>query len=86
MDSSSTAPSGTPPPAQQPPPPQTRETESHSASTPLKQPMLTPEGGPRPPPHAHMKNQDWLCSHSHERNAHVKNQDWLCSHSHERKG
>jgi len=42
------APSGTPPPAQPPPPPQTRETQSHSAPTPLKRPMLTPEGGPRP--------------------------------------
>ena len=42
------APSGTPPPAQPPPPPQTRETQSHSAPTSLKRPMLTPEGGPRP--------------------------------------
>jgi len=42
------APSGTPPPAQPPTPPQTRETQSHSAPTPLKRPMLTPEGGPRP--------------------------------------
>jgi len=42
------APSGTPPPAQPPPPPQTRETQSHSAPTPLKRPMLTPEGRPRP--------------------------------------
>jgi len=38
------APSGTPPP----PPPQTRETQSHSAPTPLKRPVLTPGGGPRP--------------------------------------
>jgi len=42
------APSGIPPPAQPPPPPQTRETQSHSAPTPLKRPMLTLEGGPRP--------------------------------------
>ena len=46
------APSGAPPPAQPPPPLQTRETQSHSAPTrfptPLKRPMLTPEGGPRP--------------------------------------
>jgi len=44
------APSGTPPPSQPPPPPQTRrETQSHSAPTPLKRPMLTPEGeGPGP--------------------------------------
>ena len=34
------APSGTPPPAQPPPPPQTRETQSHSAPTPLKRPMI----------------------------------------------
>ena len=34
------APSGTPPPAQPPPPPQTRETQSHSAPTPLKRPGL----------------------------------------------
>jgi len=40
------APSGTPPPAQPPPPPQTRETQSHSAPTPLKRPMLTPNPGP----------------------------------------
>ena len=31
-----------------PPPPQSRGTQSYSAPTPLKQPMLTPEGGPRP--------------------------------------
>jgi len=42
------APSGTPPPAQPPPPPQTRRTQSHRAPTPLKRPMLAPEGGPRP--------------------------------------
>jgi len=42
------APSGTPPPAQPPPPPQTWETQYHSAPTPLKRPMPTPEGGPRP--------------------------------------
>jgi len=42
------APSGTPPLAQPTPPPQTRETQSHSVPTPLKRPMLTPEGGPRP--------------------------------------
>jgi len=30
------------------PPPQTWGTQSHSAPTPLKRPMLTPEGGPRP--------------------------------------
>ena len=47
------APSGTPPPAQPPPPPQTRETQSHSAPTLLKRPMLTPEGGPRPKGHHH---------------------------------
>ena len=46
--STGTAPSGTPPPAQPPPPPQTRGTQSHSASTPLKRLMLTPEGGPEP--------------------------------------
>jgi len=48
QDSTDTAPGGTPPPAQPPPPPQTWETQSHSAPTPLKRPMLTPEGGPRP--------------------------------------
>ena len=48
QDSTSTAPSGTPPPAQPPPPPLTWETQSHSAPTPLKRPMLTPKGGPRP--------------------------------------
>ena len=42
QDSTGTAPSGTPPTAQPPPPPQTRGTQSHSAPTPLKQPMLTP--------------------------------------------
>jgi len=46
--STGTAPSGTPPPVQPPPPPQTRRTQSHSAPTPLKRPMLTPEGEPRP--------------------------------------
>ena len=40
QDSTGTAPSGTPLPAQPPPPPQTRETQSHSAPTPLKRPML----------------------------------------------
>jgi len=48
QDSTSTAHSGTSPPAQPPPPPQTRETQFHSAPTPLKRPMLTPERGPRP--------------------------------------
>jgi len=48
QDSSSTSHSGTPPPAQPRPPPQTRGTQSHSASTLLKRPMLTPNGGPRP--------------------------------------
>jgi len=48
QDSTSTAPSGAPPPAQPPPPPQTRGTQSHSAPTPPKRPMLTPEGEPRP--------------------------------------
>ena len=48
QDSTGTAPSGTPPPAQPPAPPQTRETQFHSAPAPLKRPMLTPEGGPRP--------------------------------------
>jgi len=43
QDSTGTAPSGTPPPAQPPPPPRTRGTQSHSAPTPLKRPMLTPE-------------------------------------------
>jgi len=42
QDSAGTAPSGTPPPAQPPPPPQTRGTQSHSAPTPLKWPLLTP--------------------------------------------
>jgi len=45
QDSTITAPSGTPPPAQLPPPPQTWETPSHSAPTPLKRPLLTPERG-----------------------------------------
>ena len=46
QDSASTAPSGTPPPAQPPPPPlQTRGTQSHSSSTPLKWSILTPERG-----------------------------------------
>ena len=40
QDSAGTAPSGTPPPAQPPPPPQTRGTQSHSAPTPLKRPVL----------------------------------------------
>ena len=31
-----------------PPPPQTRGTQSHSAPTPLKRPMLATEGGPKP--------------------------------------
>jgi len=48
QDSTGTAPSGTLPPAQPPPLSQTRRTQSHSAPTPLKRPMLTPEGGPRP--------------------------------------
>jgi len=48
QDSTGTVPSGTPPPAQPPPPPQTWVTQSHSAPTPLKRTMLTPEGGPRP--------------------------------------
>jgi len=48
QDSTGTALSGTPPPAQPPPPPQTQGTQSHSAPTPLKRPMLAPEGGPRP--------------------------------------
>ena len=48
QDSTGTAPSGTSPPAQPPPPSQTRKTQSHSAPTPLKRPMLTSEGRPRP--------------------------------------
>jgi len=48
QDSTGTTPSSTPPPSQPPPPPQTRGTQSHSAPTPLKRPMLTPEGGPGP--------------------------------------
>jgi len=48
QDSASTALSDTPPPAQPPPPSQTLETQSHSAPTPLKRPMLDPERGPGP--------------------------------------
>jgi len=48
QDSAGAAPSGTPPPAQLSPPLQTRGTQSHSALTPPKRPMLAPEGGPRP--------------------------------------
>jgi len=44
QDSAGTAPSGTPPPVQPPLPPQKRRTQSHSARTPLKRPVLTPEG------------------------------------------
>ena len=55
------APSGTPLPAQPPPPPQTRETQSHSAPTPLKRPMLTPEGGLRRvnPTRAPVRPSEW---------------------------
>ena len=57
------APSGTPPPAQPaqpPPPPQTRGTQSHSAPTSLKRPMLTPKGG-----HGLYLNDNEHTNHNH---------------------